>query len=41
MVGGGFGYIPDYRAYLEVLSFKKIFEAAKRRHQAFFDKLNL
>lgn len=39
--GGFFGYIPDYRAYVEVLSFKKIFEDAKRRNQAFFDKLNL
>ena len=40
--GSGFyGYISGYAAYIEVISFKKLIADAKKRNQAFFDKLNL
>lgn len=39
--GGYYGYIPDYRSYVEVISFKKLVEDAKKRNQAFFNKLNI
>lgn len=40
--GSGFyGYVSGYAAYVEVISFKKLIADAKKRNQAFFDKLNL
>lgn len=38
---GYFGYNQNYRAYLEVLSFDRLVNAAKERNRAFFDKLGL
>ena len=38
---GYFGYNPYYRAYLEVVSFDRLVNAAKERNKAFFDKLGL
>jgi hypothetical protein len=38
---GYFGYNPNYRAYLEVISFDRLVNAAKERNKAFFDKLGL
>jgi hypothetical protein len=39
--GGYFGYNPNYRAYVEVISFDRLVNAAKERNKAFFDKLGL
>ncbi|MCK5523729.1 MAG: ATP-binding protein [Thiomargarita sp.] len=38
---GYFGYIPPYNAYIEILSYDKLLEDAKKRNQILFDKLNL
>ncbi len=38
---GYFGYNPNYRAYIEVISFDRLLNAAKERNKAFFDKLQL
>jgi len=38
---GYFGYNPNYKAYIEVMSFDKLVNAAKERNRAFFDKLGL
>lgn len=38
---GYFGYNPNYKAYIEVISFDKIVDSAKKRNRAFFDKLGL
>lgn len=38
---GYFGYNPNYRAYIEVISFDRLVNAAKERNKAFFDKLGL
>lgn len=38
---GYFGYNPNYRAYIEVISFTQLVNAAKERNKAFFDKLGL
>lgn len=38
---GYFGYNTNYRAYLEVISFTRLVNAAKERNKAFFDKLGL
>ena len=38
---GYFGYNPNYRAYVEVISFDRLVNAAKERNKAFFDRLGL
>lgn len=38
---GYFGYNPNFRAYIEVISFTRLVNAAKERNKAFFDKLGL
>lgn len=38
---GYFGYNPNYKAYIEVISFDKLVDSAKKRNRAFFDKLGL
>ena len=38
---GYFGYNPNYKAYVEVISFDRLVNAAKERNRAFFDKLGL
>jgi len=38
---GYFGYNPNFKAYLEVISFDRLVNAAKERNKAFFDKLGL
>ena len=38
---GYFGYNPNFKAYLEVVSFDRLVNAAKERNRAFFDKLGL
>ncbi|MDD5125113.1 ATP-binding protein, partial [Methylovulum sp.] len=38
---GYFGYHKNYKAYIEVISFDKLINAAKARNRAFFDKLGL
>lgn len=38
---GYFGYNPDYNAYIEMKSFKKVISDAKMRNQIFFKKLGL
>ena len=38
---GYFGYCPDYNAYIEMKSFKKVISDAKMRNQIFFKKLGL
>jgi len=38
---GYFGYNGSYRAYIEVVSFDRLVEAARQRNRAFFDKLGL
>lgn len=39
--GGFFGYNQNYRAYIEVISFDRLLNAAGERNRAFFDKLGL
>lgn len=38
---GYFGYNDNFQAYIEVISFDKLLNAAKERNRAFFDKLGL
>ncbi|KGJ76957.1 hypothetical protein GY21_08520 [Cryobacterium roopkundense] len=38
---GYFGFIEPYKAYIEVLSFDRLVNAATERNRAFFDKLGL
>jgi hypothetical protein len=38
---GYFGYNPNYKAYVEVISFDGLLNSAKQRNRAFFDKLGL
>jgi hypothetical protein len=38
---GFFGYNPNYKSYIEVISFNQLVKAAKERNQAFFDKLGI
>ena len=38
---GYFGYKSKYKAYVEVISFDKLVDSAKKRNRAFFDKLGL
>lgn len=38
---GYFGYNSNFKAYLEVISFDRLVNAAKERNKAFFDKLGL
>lgn len=38
---GYFGFNDNYRAYIEVISFDRLVEAARQRNKAFFDKLGL
>lgn len=38
---GYFGYNPNYKAYIEVLSFDRLLNMAKERNKSFFDKLGL
>jgi hypothetical protein len=38
---GYFGYNDNYKAYIEVVSFDKLLNAARERNRAFFDKLGL
>lgn len=38
---GYFGYNPNFKAYIEVMSFDRLVNAAKERNRAFFDKLGL
>jgi len=38
---GYFGYNPNFKAYIEVISYDRLVNAAKERNRAFFDKLGL
>lgn len=38
---GYFGFNTNYNAYIEVISFDRLVEAARQRNKAFFDKLGL
>lgn len=38
---GYFGYNPNYKAYIEVISFDRLLNGARERNRAFFDKLGL
>lgn len=38
---GYFGYNPNYKAYIEVISLDRLLNAAKQRNRAFFDQLGL
>jgi hypothetical protein len=38
---GYFGYNDNYRAYIEVISYDRLLNAARERNRAFFDKLGL
>ncbi|RQT95182.1 ATP-binding protein [Burkholderia cenocepacia] len=38
---GYFGYNENYKAYIEVISFDRLLNAARERNRAFFDKLGL
>ncbi|MCG8339105.1 MAG: ATP-binding protein, partial [Proteobacteria bacterium] len=38
---GYFGFHKQYKAYIEVISYDKLVNAAKERNRAFFDKLGL
>ena len=38
---GYFGYNENYKAYIEVISYDRLVNAAKERNRAFFDKLGL
>lgn len=38
---GYFGYNANYKAYIEVISFDRLLNAAKERNRAFFDRLGL
>lgn len=38
---GYFGYNPNYKTYIEVLSYDRLLNGARERNRAFFDKLGL
>ena len=38
---GYFGYISQYNAYVEIMSFRKVIEDATMRNKIFFHKLDL
>ena len=38
---GYFGYMPSYHAYVEVMSYKKLYEDALMRNRIFFEKLGI
>lgn len=38
---GYFGYHPNYKAYIEVISFNKLIQQAKERNRMFFQKLGI
>ena len=38
---GFFGYKKHYRAYIEFISYSKLYTEAKQRNRAFFDKLGV
>ena len=38
---GYFGYNPNFKAYIEVISFDRLLNGARERNRAFFDKLGL
>ncbi|MEW6172195.1 MAG: ATP-binding protein [Bacillota bacterium] len=38
---GYFGYNPNFKAYLEIISYDRLVNSAKERNRAFFDKLGL
>lgn len=38
---GYFGYNPNYKAYIEVISFDRLLKAAKERNRMFFQKLGI
>lgn len=38
---GYFGYNPNFKAYIEVISFDRVLNSARERNRAFFDKLGL
>lgn len=38
---GYFGYNPNYKAYIEVMSYDRLLNGARERNRAFFDKLGL
>jgi len=38
---GYFGYMPSYHAYVEVMSYKKMYEDALMRNRIFFEKLGI
>ncbi|XBS68921.1 ATP-binding protein [Acerihabitans sp. KWT182] len=38
---GYFGYNPNFKAYIEVISFDRLLNAARERNRAFFDRLGL
>lgn len=38
---GYFGYNPNFKAYIEVISFDRLLNSARERNRAFFDKLGL
>lgn len=38
---GYFGYMPNYHAYVEVMSYKKMYEDAVMRNRIFFEKLGI
>lgn len=38
---GYFGYNPNYKAYIEVISFDRLLKSAKERNRMFFEKLGI
>jgi hypothetical protein len=38
---GRFGYLPNYRAYVEVIPYQKLWDDAAKRNEIFFKKLGL
>ena len=38
---GYFGFNDNFKAYIEVISFDRLLNAARERNRAFFDKLGL
>lgn len=38
-LSGYFGYNDNFKAYIEVISFDQLVNAARERNRAFFDKL--
>ena len=38
---GMFGFFPDHRAYIEVISYEKMLDDARKRNRILFEKLHL